>query len=79
MEKIKYITKELYPNIANKYSTTPSRVKREIRHAIEVTWLKGNIDVIDKIFGYTVSNKERQTNSEFIAMIADKIRFEFNI
>lgn len=79
MEKIKYITKELYPNIAKKYSTTPSRVERAIRHAIEVTWLKGNIDVIDKIFGYTVSNKERPTNSEFIAMIADKIRLEFNI
>ena len=79
MEKIKCTTKELYPDIAEKYSTTASRVERAIRHAIAVTWLRGNIDVINSIFGYTVSNKERPTNSEFIAMIADKIRLEFNI
>ena len=71
------ITKVLYPEIAKKYATTASRVERAIRHAIEVAWNRGNIDAIDDIFGYTVSaTKSKPTNSEFIAMIADKLRLE---
>ena len=69
------ITKELYPEIAQKYATTVSRVERAIRHAIEVAWNRGQIDMHEKLFGYTVnSNKGKPTNSEFIAMIADRIR-----
>lgn len=71
------ITKVLYPEIAKKYATTASRVERAIRHAIEVAWNRGNIDAIDDIFGYTISaSKAKPTNSEFIAMISDKIRLE---
>lgn len=71
------VTKVLYPEIAEKYNTTPSRVERAIRHAIEVAWNRGNYDVISKMFGYTVHHlKSKPTNSEFIAMIADKIRLE---
>ena len=71
------ITKILYPTIAKKHQTTPSRVERAIRHAIEVAWNRGNTDAIDDIFGYTVSaTKSKPTNSEFIAMIADKLRLE---
>ncbi|MCL1802209.1 MAG: sporulation transcription factor Spo0A [Eubacteriaceae bacterium] len=71
------ITKELYPAIAKKYSTTPSRVERAIRHAIEVAWARGRVETIDLIFGYTIDqNKGKPTNSEFIAMIADKIRLQ---
>lgn len=71
------VTKILYPDIAEKYKTTPSRVERAIRHAIEVAWNRGNYDTISKIFGYTVHHlKSKPTNSEFIAMIADKIRLE---
>jgi two-component system response regulator (stage 0 sporulation protein A) len=71
------ITKELYPMIAAKYSTTPSRVERAIRHAIEVAWTRGKIETINSIFGYTIhNNKGKPTNSEFIAMIADKLRLE---
>ena len=74
---INSITKILYPNLAKKYKTTPSRVERAIRHAIEVAWNRGQIEIHDKIFGYTVnSNKGKPTNSEFIAMIADKLRLE---
>lgn len=74
---INSITKTLYPTLANKFSTTPSRVERAIRHAIEVAWNRGQIEMHDKIFGYTVnSNKGKPTNSEFIAMIADKLRLE---
>jgi two-component system response regulator (stage 0 sporulation protein A) len=74
------VTKELYPGIASKYNTTPSRVERAIRHAIEVAWTRGKIDTIDKIFGYTVNNdKGKPTNSEFIAMVADKLRLEMEI
>ena len=63
--------------IAQKFSTTPSRVERAIRHAIEVAWNRGQIDAIENIFGYTIdSNKGKPTNSEFIAMIADKLRLE---
>ncbi len=75
MEIINAVTKELYPGIAKKYKTTPSRVERAIRHAIEISWQRGDIDTLTGIFGYTVKmNKDKPTNSEFIAMIADKIR-----
>lgn len=75
LEMINSITKLLYPSIAKKYKTTSSRVERAIRHAIEVAWGRGQIEVIDEIFGYTISNgKGKPTNSEFIAMIADKLR-----
>lgn len=71
------ITKVLYPEIAQKFNTTPSRVERAIRHAIEVAWNRGNYESISKMFGYTVHHlKSKPTNSEFIAMIADKIRLE---
>ena len=74
---INQITKQLYPDIADKYKTTPSRVERAIRHAIEVAWGRGHADVVDNIFGYTISaSKGKPTNSEFIAMIADKLRLE---
>ena len=69
------VTKSLYPALSNKFNTTPSRVERAIRHAIEVAWNRGQIEMHEKIFGYTVnSNKGKPTNSEFIAMIADRIR-----
>ena len=78
MEMLNSITKILYPTIAKKYQTTPSRVERAIRHAIEVAWSRGKMDTIDELFGYTVSNgKGKPTNSEFIALIADKIRLEY--
>ena len=68
------ITKTLYPEIAQKYHTTSSRVERSIRHAIEIAWERGNMDLVDKIFGYTISAiKAKPTNSEFIAMIGDYI------
>lgn len=71
------ITKTLYPMIAKKYNTTPSRVERAIRHAIEVAWNRGKVETIDKIFGYTIDqNKGKPTNSEFIAMVADKMRLD---
>lgn len=69
------VTKELYPSIAKKYNTTASRVERAIRHAIEVAWGRGKVDTINALFGYTINNeKGKPTNSEFIAMIADKLR-----
>ena len=69
------ITKVLYPEIARKFNTTSSRVERAIRHAIEVAWVRGNIDAISDIFSYTISyHKSKPTNSEFIAMIADRLR-----
>ncbi len=72
------VTKVLYPNIAKKHQTTPSRVERAIRHAIEVAWSRGKMDTINEIFGYTVSNgKGKPTNSEFIALLSDKIRLEY--
>lgn len=78
MEMLNSITKILYPTIAKKHQTTPSRVERAIRHAIEVAWSRGKMDTIDALFGYTVSNgKGKPTNSEFIALIADKIRLEY--
>lgn len=71
------ITKELYPAIAKKYKTTPARVERAIRHAIELTWNRGNIDMLHKYFGNTIDiERGKPTNSEFIAMIADKLRLE---
>lgn len=74
------ITKVLYPEIARRYMTTSSRVERAIRHAIEVAWNRGNIDAIDEIFAYTISaSKAKPTNSEFIAMIADKLRLEHRL
>lgn len=77
IELLSAVTKELYPSIAKKYNTTPSRVERAIRHAIEVAWNRGKIDTINSLFGYTVHNdKGKPTNSEFIAIIADKLRLE---
>lgn len=71
------ITKELYPSIARKYDTTPSRVERAIRHAIEVAWSRGNVDLLVKLFGHTIhSDRGKPTNSEFIAMLSDRLRME---
>lgn len=80
MEMLNSITKILYPSIAKKFQTTPSRVERAIRHAIEVAWSRGKMDTIDELFGYTIHNgKGKPTNSEFIALIADKIRLEYKL
>ncbi|WP_286884425.1 sporulation transcription factor Spo0A [Aneurinibacillus sp. UBA3580] len=80
MELLGSITKILYPEIAKKFNTTASRVERAIRHAIEVAWSRGNMDSIGKLFGYTVSNsKAKPTNSEFIAMVADRLRIEHHV
>ena len=77
IDVINQITKSLYPKIAEKFTTTPSRVERAIRHAIEVAWGRGQQEVVENIFGYTISaSKGKPTNSEFIAMIADKLRLE---
>lgn len=77
MEVINSITKLLYPTLAKKFKTTPSRVERAIRHAIEVAWTRGRNDINDSMFGNTISStKGKPTNSEFIAMIADKLRLE---
>ena len=77
IEMINQITKQLYPEIAHKFKTTPSRVERAIRHAIEVAWGRGQIETVESIFGYTVNaSKGKPTDSEFIAMIADKLRLE---
>lgn len=74
------ITKTLYPAIAEKFKTTPSRVERAIRHVIEVAWTRGNIDSISHLFGYTINiSKSKPTNSEFIAMVADKLRIEHKV
>ena len=75
IELLSGITKELYPGIARKFNTTPSRVERAIRHAIEVAWGRGRVDTINKLFGYTIhEEKGKPTNGEFIAMVADKLR-----
>ncbi|GAA4709737.1 sporulation transcription factor Spo0A [Brevibacillus fulvus] len=80
VELLGSITKVLYPDIAKKFNTTASRVERAIRHAIEVAWSRGNIDSISNLFGYTISNtKAKPTNSEFIAMVADKLRIEHKV
>ncbi|MGL5149971.1 MAG: sporulation transcription factor Spo0A [Clostridium sp.] len=77
MELLSAVTKELYPNIAKKYNTTASRVERAIRHAIEVAWGRGQVEAITKLFGYTIQHdKGKPTNSEFIAIIADKLRLK---
>lgn len=77
IDVINQITKQLYPEIAEKFHTTPSRVERAIRHAIEVAWGRGQQEAVESIFGYTISAaKGKPTNSEFIAMIADKLRLE---
>lgn len=76
-EVINSVTKILYPTVAKKHSTTPSRVERAIRHAIEVAWDRGDLDVLNSYFGYTIQNERgKPTNSEFIAMISDKIRLQ---
>ncbi len=72
---INAVTKELYPTVAERYDTTPSRVERAIRHAIEVAWDRGDLDVLNSYFGYTIHNgRGKPTNSEFVAMLADRIR-----
>lgn len=77
MELLNYITKQLYPTIAKKYGTTSSRVERAIRHSIEVAWTRGKPQTMDEIFGYTIdTGKGKPTNSEFIAMVADRIRLQ---
>ena len=77
MELLSAVTKELYPAIAKKFNTTASRVERAIRHAIEVAWSRGQMETINKLFGYTIHNdKGKPTNSEFIALIADKLRLK---
>lgn len=74
------ITKELYPEIANKYNTTVSRVERAIRHAIEVSWNRGNLDFMEEVFGHSVDyDKAKPTNSEFIVTVADKLKLEYQI
>ena len=78
VEMLGSITKILYPTIAKKYQTTPSRVERAIRHAIEVAWSRGRMETLDALFGYTINTgKGKPTNSEFIALIADKIRLQY--
>lgn len=74
---INAVTKQLYPSVAKKYSTTSSRVERAIRHAIEVAWDRGDVDILNSYFGYTIHNdRGKPTNSEFIAMISDKLRLQ---
>lgn len=73
------ITKELYPEIASRFDTTVSRVERAIRHAIEVSWNRGDIDLMEEIFGHSVDyDRAKPTNSEFIVTVSDKLRLEFN-
>ena len=80
MEVINSVTKILYPEVAKRFHTTPSRVERAIRHAIEVAWDRGDLETLQRFFGYTVSNaKGKPTNSEFIAMISDRIRLKLKI
>ena len=77
-QMISSITKILYPTIAKQYQTTPSRVERAIRHAIEVAWSRGKMETLDQLFGYTINTgKGKPTNSEFIALISDKIRLRY--
>lgn len=78
VEMLNSITKVLYPTIAENFQTTPSRVERAIRHAIEVAWSRGRMETLDGLFGYTINTgKGKPTNSEFIALIADKIRLRY--
>ena len=77
---ISSITKILYPTIAKRFQTTPSRVERAIRHAIEVAWSRGRMETLDALFGYTIdTGKGKPTNSEFIALIADRIRLSYKM
>ena len=77
-EVINSVTKVLYPTVAKKYQTTTSRVERAIRHAIEVAWDRGDVDILNSFFGYTIQNSRgKPTNSEFIAMIADNLRLKY--
>ena len=77
IEIMNAVTKQLYPSVAKKHGTTPSRVERAIRHAIEVAWDRGDVDILNSYFGYTIhASKGKPTNSEFIALIADKLRVE---
>lgn len=77
LDVINSITKKLYPSVAEDFHTTSSRVERAIRHAIEVAWDRGDTDVLNSIFGYTIAtSKGKPTNSEFIAMIADRLRLQ---
>ena len=74
---INAVTKQLYPSVAKRFSTTASRVERAIRHAIEVAWDRGDVDILNSYFGYTIHNgRGKPTNSEFIAMISDKLRLQ---
>jgi two-component system response regulator (stage 0 sporulation protein A) len=80
VDMLNSVTKALYPSIARKYQTTSSRVERAIRHAIEVAWSRGRMDTIDEMFGYTINNgKGKPTNSEFIALVTDRIRLDYKI
>ena len=77
MDVLNAVTKQLYPDIAKEHGTTDTRVERAIRHAIEVAWERGNIDMIHDLFGYTIqADKGKPTNSEFIALMADRIRLD---
>ena len=77
MDLLNYITKQLYPDIAKKYGSTSSRIERAIRHAIEVAWTRGRPETMNEVFGYTIdTGKGKPTNSEFIAMVADRIRLQ---
>lgn len=80
MDILNCVTKKLYPEVARRYNTTPSRVERAIRHSIEVAWDRGDIDTLNRYFGYTVNNNRgKPTNSEFIAMIADNLRLSMKV
>ena len=75
---INRVTKVLYPTVAMAYNTTPSRVERAIRHAIETAWDRGDVDTLESYFGYTIhTSRGKPTNSEFIALIADKLRLKY--
>lgn len=79
-EMMNSVTKLLYPTVAKTFKTTPSRVERAIRHAIEVAWDRGDVDVLSSYFGYTIQNSRgKPTNSEFIAMISDKLRLRMKV
>ena len=79
MDMLNSITKILYPTIAKRFQTTPSRVERAIRHAIEVAWSRGRIEILEEMFGYSVQgDRGKPTNSEFIVTVADKLRLEFH-
>ena len=77
-EMLECVTKMLYPTVAKEFDTTPSRVERAIRHAIELAWDRGDLEILNSFFGYTVNTgKGKPTNSEFIALVTDKIKLKF--